>query len=53
MKANKTNQQKEAKKEYLELKVEKIDLDKEDIITYSWDENVPEDGWQQTFGSGN
>lgn len=43
MKDNKTKKQ---KKEYVEVKVEKIDFSKEDIITYSWDENVPEDGWQ-------
>ena len=46
MKDNKTKKQ---KKEYVEAKVEKIDFSKEDIITYSWDGNVPEDGWQQTF----
>ena len=44
MKDEKTNDP--AKKTYVEVKVEKIDFSEEDIITYSWDENVPEDGWQ-------
>ena len=35
-----------AKRKYVEVKVEKIDFSEEDIITYSWDDNVPEDGWQ-------
>ena len=34
------------KKAYVEAKVVKIDFAQEDIITYSWDSNVAEDGWQ-------
>ena len=49
MKDSKTKKQKKAKSEYVEVKLEKIDFSKEDVITYSWDENVPEDGWQQIF----
>ena len=34
------------KRKYVAVEVEKIDFSEEDVITYSWDENVPEDGWQ-------
>lgn len=34
------------KKEYVRAEMEKMIFSEKDIITYSWDENVPDDGWQ-------
>lgn len=34
------------KRKYVKAKVEKVDFSGKDVISYSWDENVPDDGWQ-------
>lgn len=36
---------KSTKKKYVEVQMELIDISVKDIITYSWDEDVPDDGW--------
>ena len=34
------------KRKYVKAKAEKVDFSGKDVISYSWDENVPDDGWQ-------